>query len=302
MSVMLSRLARGLARTRARFLNGLVRLLPGGKLDQDKLDELEALFLEADLGVDVTEELLEALNEAVRGRQNPTQKELLEVLKQKLLEILGPPPTEPAVVAPHVVLVVGVNGTGKTTSIGKLAYRYNQRGHKVLIAAGDTFRAAAIEQLEIWAQRAGVAIIRNPRSRDPAAVVYDALEAARARQSEVVLVDTAGRLHTQEPLMEELSKIRQVIERQLAREPAETLLTIDATTGHNGLIQAERFSQRAPVTGLFLTKLDGTAKGGIAVAIARRLKIPVRYVGYGEQLEDMDLFDPRRFVDALLEE
>jgi fused signal recognition particle receptor len=262
--------------------------------DDEAWERLEEALIAADVGVPTTAELVQRL-EARRD-----VGELGAALSKEAEQLLGDPPRLDLGARPTVVLVVGVNGTGKTTTIGKLAKRLTEHGHSVLLAAADTFRAAAEEQLEIWAQRAGADFVGSERGGDPAAVAYDAIEAAAARGREVVIVDTAGRLHTQTNLMEELTKVRRVIERRLPGAPHETLLVVDATTGQNGLQQARLFGEAVDVTGVALTKLDGSAKGGVALAIAHELGLPVKLVGVGEGLDDLRPFDARDYATALL--
>jgi fused signal recognition particle receptor len=262
--------------------------------DDEAWERLEEALIAADVGVPTTAELVSRLE------ARPDLGELGEELAREAAELLGEPGRLELDGPPSVILVVGVNGTGKTTTIGKLASRLSEHGHSVLLAAADTFRAAAEEQLEIWADRAGADFVGSERGGDPAAVAYDAIEAATARGRDVVIVDTAGRLHTQTNLMEELAKVRRVIERRLEGAPHETLLVIDATTGQNGLQQARLFSEAVDVSGVALTKLDGSAKGGVALAIAHELGLPVKLVGVGEGIEDLRPFDPRDFARALL--
>src|SRR5262249_20378927 len=274
------------------------------EIDRNTLDDLEATLIGADLGSATTHQVLEKLRERADRRQIKDVAELKRLLKDELLAILNAantPPVEREEGVPEVVLVVGVNGTGKTTTIGKLAQTVRSEGKTVLLCAGDTFRAAAIEQLEIWGQRTGTEVIRTKPGGDPAAVLYDALEAANARRIDCVIVDTAGRLHTKTNLMAELEKMRRTAQRLIRGAPHEVLLVIDATTGQNGLQQAKLFTDAAAVTGVVLTKLDGTAKGGVVVAIARELGLPVRYVGVGEKPGDLLPFDPKEFVDSLFE-
>jgi fused signal recognition particle receptor len=262
--------------------------------DDASWERLEEALIAADVGVPATAELvrrLEARGHAVDLRQG---------LTEEVTNVLGEPGVLEVAARPSVVLVVGVNGTGKTTTIGKLAHRLNEHGRSVIVAAADTFRAAAEEQLEVWAERAAADFVGSERGGDPAAVAYDAIEAAQARGRDVVVVDTAGRLHTQTNLMEELAKVRRVIERKLEGAPHETLLVIDATTGQNGVQQARLFRDAVDVTGVALTKLDGSAKGGVAVAIAYELGLPVKLVGVGERLDDLRPFDPEDFARALL--
>jgi fused signal recognition particle receptor len=273
------------------------------EIDRETLDDLEATLIAADLGSATTHEVLQALREKVDRRQIGNVDELKHVLKGELLNILSRASLEPvkAVEPPEVIVVVGVNGTGKTTTIGKLAHALRAQGKTVLLCAADTFRAAAIEQLEVWGDRTGTEVIKTKPGGDPSAVLYDALQAAKARDTEYVIVDTAGRLHTKSNLMEELSKMRRTAQRIVPGAPHEVLLVMDATTGQNGLQQARLFTESAGVTGIVLTKLDGTAKGGIVVAISRELGVPVRYVGVGEKQTDLLPFDARQFVDSLFE-
>jgi fused signal recognition particle receptor len=264
---------------------------PGDELAWERLEEA---LIQADVGVRATAELVRRLE--ARGSLG----DLGEALAEEIASLFGDPGTLAVTARPSVILVVGVNGTGKTTTIGKLAARLAEHGHTVVLAAGDTFRAAAEEQLEIWALRAGADFVGSSRGGDPAAVAYDAIEAAQARGRDIVIVDTAGRLHTQANLMEELAKVRRVIAGRLEGAPHETLLVVDATTGQNGLQQARLFGETAGVTGVALTKLDGSAKGGVAVAIAYELGLPVKLIGVGEQLDDLRPFDPQDFARALV--
>jgi fused signal recognition particle receptor len=271
------------------------------EIDRGTLDELEATLLSADLGSTTTNEVLEAMREKVDRKQIANGEELKRVLKEELLAILtksmnfSAPPTD----GPIVILVVGVNGTGKTTTIGKLAYALRSHGKTVLLAAADTFRAAAIEQLEVWGSRTGTEVIKTKAGGDPSAVLFDALSAAKARKNDYVIVDTAGRLHNKAHLMLELDKMRRTAQKIIPSAPHETLLVMDATTGQNGLQQAKMFIESAGVTGIVLTKLDGTAKGGVVVAISRELNLPVLYVGVGEKQQDLIPFNAKDFVDSL---
>ena len=271
------------------------------EIDRDTLDDLEATLLSADLGTTTTNEVLEAMREKVDRKQIANGEELKRVLKEELLAILTKASDRPAlrVDGPEVILVVGVNGTGKTTTIGKLAHVLRAQGKTVLLAAADTFRAAAIEQLEVWGSRTGTEVIKTKAGGDPAAVLYDALAAAKARNNDYVIVDTAGRLHNKAHLMAELDKMRRTAQKIIPSAPHETLLVMDATTGQNGLQQARMFTESAGVTGIVLTKLDGTAKGGVVVAISRELGLPVRYVGVGEKQQDLIPFNAKDFVDSL---
>ena len=272
-------------------------------VDESALDELEAALLTSDLGVQTTTAILDALRDRARHQAIEGGAELRDLSRQQLIAILRAPqgPAATPQAPPKVTFLVGVNGTGKTTSSGKLAAWSRAQGHSVLLCAADTFRAAAIEQLEVWAARSGVEMIKTRQGGDPAAVLYDAITAAKARQIDELYVDTAGRLHTKSGLMDELDKMRRTAARLVPGAPHEVLLVMDATTGQNGLQQARQFTQSAGVTGIVLTKLDGTAKGGIAVAIARELNLPVRFVGVGEKMTDLLEFSPEEFVDSLLE-
>jgi fused signal recognition particle receptor len=297
------RMKEAVARTRENLSERIEEAVAFSKeIDRNTLDDLEATLIGADLGSATTHQVLENLRERADRKQIRDVEELKRLLKQELLTILNSantPPVERPEGVPEVVLVVGVNGTGKTTTIGKLAQTVRSEGKTVLLCAADTFRAAAIEQLEIWGQRTGTEVIRTKAGGDPAAVLYDALEAANARHIDCVIVDTAGRLHTKTNLMAELEKMRRAAQRLIPGAPHEVLLVIDATTGQNGLQQAKLFTDAAAVTGVVLTKLDGTAKGGVVIAIARELGLPVRYVGVGEKAGDLLPFDPQEFVDSL---
>ncbi len=300
----LDRMKQAVSRTRENLSERIEDVVAFRKeIDRETLDDLEATLIAADLGTTTTREVLDKLREKVDRKQIADVEQLKRILREELLAILeraGTPPVA-AVDGPEVVLVVGVNGTGKTTTIGKLASVFRRDGKTVLLAAADTFRAAAIEQLEIWGERTGTEVIKTKPGGDPAAVLYDALQAAKARNTDYVIVDTAGRLHTKSNLMEELAKMRRTAQRIVPGAPHETLLVMDATTGQNGLQQARLFTESAGVTGIVLTKLDGTAKGGIVVAISRELGLPVRFVGVGERATDLLPFDARQFVDSLFE-
>jgi fused signal recognition particle receptor len=292
-------LKKGLAKTREILTTDIDDLFRSKKqIDDDMLEELEELLITSDIGVQTAMDLMQAITRQAGRIKGP---ELLkETLKQELLAHLKrfpPPPTSEH--KPHVVMVVGVNGVGKTTTIGKLAAKAVQKGAATLIVAADTFRAAAIEQLDIWAQRAGAGIVKHKADADPAAVAYDGMEAAKARKMDVVFVDTAGRLHTKVNLMEELKKIQRTMGKLIPGAPHEILLVLDATTGQNALSQAKLFHEALGVTGLALTKLDGTAKGGIVFSICQSLNIPLQYIGVGEGVEDLQPFDPEQFADAL---
>jgi fused signal recognition particle receptor len=294
-----SKFKQGLQRTQELVLAPMGRLLGLRRLDESQLEELEDLLLQADLGVHAVARLMERLRFEMKKAAEIDPK---AVLKDELLRILRQVPPRPfAAQGTQVMLLVGVNGVGKTTTLGKLAAHLKARGEEVLVVAGDTFRAAAIDQLELWGQRAGVQVIRNQMGGDPAAIAYDGAASALARHIPWVLVDTAGRLHTKDNLMRELDKIRRSLQKVIPDAPQRVLLVLDATTGQNGLVQAEAFKQTAGVTDLILTKLDGTAKGGVAVPILERLKLPIAFVGVGEQLDDLIPFDPETFVDGLLD-
>ena len=270
------------------------------ELDDDFYDELEESLVMADMGAETTMEAVEELKARCKEQKIKSIEGARACMRDILAEYLTGDITVNMSSKPAVVLFIGVNGVGKTTSIGKLASRWKKEGKKVLLCAGDTFRAAAADQLTIWSERAGVDIIKQHEGADPAAVVFDAMSAAKARKSDVVLVDTAGRLHNKQNLMNELNKISRVIDRECPDSSRETLLVLDATTGQNGLIQAKQFSEAAGITGIVLTKLDGTAKGGIVIAIAKELGVPVKFVGVGEGVDDLRPFDAREFTEALL--
>ncbi|RPI66778.1 MAG: signal recognition particle-docking protein FtsY, partial [Ignavibacteriae bacterium] len=305
------RLTEGLAKTRDSFVGRLRKVLfAGRKIDQALLDEIEEILITSDVGVTTTERIIGRLKERVKRDKLEDAELIMEVLKEEIAAMLGESPSaandkefaiDPAD-RPHVIMVIGVNGVGKTTTIGKLAHNYKRAGRSVLIGAADTFRAAANEQLEVWAQRAGVDIIQQAHGADPAAVAYDTLNAAKARNTDVVIIDTAGRLHNKQGLMRELEKIGRVMKKVKENSPNEIFLVLDATTGQNALQQAREFTKVAPVTGIILTKLDGTAKGGAVLAIADAMSFPVRYIGVGERIDDLQVFDPSAFVEAMFEE
>jgi fused signal recognition particle receptor len=299
----LDRMKQAVTRTRESLNERIDELASIGKeIDRNTLDDLEATLISADLGTATTATILDTLRNKVDRRQIGDIHELKRVLKgelQQILDVAEKQPVRKVDGEPEVILVVGVNGTGKTTSIGKLSYALRSQGKTVLLAAADTFRAAAIEQLEIWGDRTGVEVIKNKPGGDPSAVLFDALQAAKARGTDYVIVDTAGRLHTKSNLMTELEKMRRTAQRFIPSAPHETLLVMDATTGQNGLQQARLFTQSAGVTGIVLTKLDGTAKGGVVVAISKELGLPVRYVGVGEKVGDLLPFNSKDFVESL---
>ena len=302
---LMQRLGGALRRTRSAIVDGVSGLFSArGKVDAELLEELEELLLGADVGVEATTELIEGVRTRASRNEVLDADALLDSLRSDMLSILEPV-TSPLVVprdrdAPFIILVVGVNGAGKTTTIGKLAHRFRGDGYTVMVAAGDTFRAAAIEQLREWGERVGVPVVAQHTGADAASVVYDACTSARARGVDVLITDTAGRLHTQAGLMDELKKVRRVVNRLDDNAPHEILLVLDAGTGQNALAQAAQFGEAVGLTGVALTKLDGTARGGVLVAIAKRLALPVRFIGVGEKLDDLRVFDARDFVDAIL--
>ncbi len=298
----LSHLRDRLSKSRGGLVDRLGQIFSGrAKIDEELYEELEEVLIQADTGVNTTTRIVADLRERVKQDKVKEPAQLYELVKEEIRAILGEKvtPLQMKRGGLTVLLVVGVNGTGKTTAIGKLAQQFKDAGLKPLLAAGDTFRAAAIEQLEIWGKRVGAEVIKHQPGADAAAVVYDAIQAAQARQVDVVLVDTAGRLHTKKNLMEELKKVKRVIAKAIPDAPQEVLLAMDATTGQNGMSQAHLFNEAVGITGLILTKLDGTAKGGIIIAIADELGIPVKYIGIGEGVNDLSPFDPNDFVEAL---
>jgi fused signal recognition particle receptor len=291
----------GLAKTRKNLADKIGSLVLGEKIDEAFLDELEEALIAADVGVSTASFVLKDLKERFKRQELSSPAQVHGRLKQVLIEVLAGRSSQLSIAgSPAVILVIGVNGTGKTTSIGKLAYRLHAEGKKVMLAAGDTFRAAASEQLSIWGERSGIPVIKHREGADPGAVVFDAVAAAKAREMDVLIVDTAGRLHTKSNLMDELKKVKRIISRELPGAPQETLLVLDGTTGQNALAQAKMFNEAIGVSGIVLAKLDGTSKGGIVFAINRELSIPVKFVGIGEALEDLRSFNPKEFVDALL--
>lgn len=298
----LDRLKEGLAKTRSSIGEKMDSILSfGRRVDEELYEELEEILVTSDIGVNASMDIISELRKRVKERKISDGAQVREVLKEIMVELMGgekrniiPEKT------PAVYMVVGVNGVGKTTSIGKMAYYLKNKGYKVMLAAGDTFRAAAIDQLEVWGHRAGVDVIKHQEGADPAAVIFDAIQAAKARKVDVLICDTAGRLHNKKNLMEELKKINRVLDREYPEAEKTTLLVLDATTGQNALIQAKEFVQAADVNRLILTKLDGTAKGGVAIAINHEMSIPVSMIGVGEGMDDLQEFDPRSFVDAIL--
>lgn len=299
------RMRTGLAKTQSSLVGRIDAVLRGrSRVDPELLDEIEEILITADLGMKTTQELMRALQGKLGAGQATDPEELRQVLKEEIrqrLRLEADPLDPRGDGLPFVIMVVGVNGVGKTTTIGKLAWQFTQTGKKVVLGAGDTFRAAAGEQLAIWGERGGAEVVRLSEGADPAAVAFDAVKAAIARRADILLLDTAGRLHTKVNLMEELKKVRRVLDREIPGAPHETLLVLDATTGQNALVQARLFGEAVEVTGIALTKLDGTARGGIIVAIGSELGLPVRYVGIGESVEDLRPFDPDLFVEALFQ-
>lgn len=302
------RFSKAIEKTRNSINNRLDTIFEGRKqIDEAFLDELEEMLISTDIGVQTTMQILDAIRKGVSRQEINDLDALKAAMKRELLDILhhseergvADERSVPEDIKPYVLMVVGVNGVGKTTTIGKLSQRIKNEGNGVLICAADTFRAAASDQLEIWAERAGVPIVQQKQGTDPAAVLFDALQAAKSRNADVLIVDTAGRLHNKANLMAELEKMKRIAGREVPQAPHETLLVIDAVTGQNGLEQARQFLKVANVTGIVLTKLDGTAKGGIAVAIAKELNLPIRYVGIGEQVDDLMVFDPESYVNGL---
>ncbi len=300
----------GLTKTRKNFSDNLRKVLGvGKKIDSGLLDNIEELLITSDIGVDTTEQIINSLKNRIKKENFENSEDLYKILKEEISKILITSSSAKndslyeidVDKKPYVILVIGVNGVGKTTTIGKLAYNYKNAGKNVIIGASDTFRAAANEQLEIWADRAGVDIVRQQSGADPAAVAYDTLKSAQAKNKDVVIIDTAGRLHNKTHLMSELDKISRVLKKLKETAPDEVYLILDATTGQNAIFQAKEFEKVAPITGIILTKLDGTAKGGVVIPIANELKIPVRYVGVGEKIDDLQVFSAQNFVDALFE-
>ena len=292
------RLRQGLTKTRGGLTDKVDELVRNTRqIDEDFYDELTDILILADVGMAAATDIIEKLRQRVKAENIQDAEKGREILKQLIIEEMNIP--RPPLKWPMVMLVVGVNGVGKTTTIGKLALRFQEIGHSVMLAAADTFRAAADEQLAVWAERAKVPIIRHQEGSDPAAVVYDAVQAAKARKTDLLIVDTAGRLHNKKNLMDELSKMRRIIDREYPEAEMRCMLVLDATTGQNGIQQAKQFKEAAEIGGIILTKLDGTAKGGVAIAIRRELNVPVWYIGVGEGIDDLQAFDAKEFVNAL---
>lgn len=297
------KLKEGLKKTRDSISTKIDEVLVSfGVIDDELFEELEEILITSDVGVESSMRIIEDLKEKVKKNKVTKPEMVKELLKEELTEILSNNDNKINLnTTPSVIMVIGVNGVGKTTSIGKMAYNYKSQGKKVLVAAADTFRAAAIDQLEIWANRAGVDIIKHDEGADPAAVIFDAAQAAKARKADILICDTAGRLHNKKNLMEELKKITRVLDRELPNASKETLLVLDATTGQNAVSQAKTFKETAGITGIVLTKLDGTAKGGIVISVKAELDVPVKLIGVGEKMDDLQPFDAKDFVNALFE-
>ncbi len=297
---LIQKIAQGLKKTKDFLFGGIQRVLNKFTVIDDELfEELEEQMIMSDIGVETSEEICEQLRKKIKERGITDPKEIMELIHEVISDMMGDDTGLDLSVSPAVIMVIGVNGAGKTTTIGKLSHQFRAEGKKVLVAAADTFRAAAIDQLQVWTDRAGVDIVKHTEGSDPGAVVYDALDAAQARKCDVVIIDTAGRLHNKKNLMEELAKINRIIDKKAPESSREVLLVLDATTGQNAVSQARLFSETAPITGIVLTKLDGTAKGGIVISIKNELGIPVKMIGVGEKIDDLQPFDSRMFVDAL---
>lgn len=295
------KLKEGLKKTKNAITERIDQVLVSfGKIDEELFEELEEILITSDVGAEATLKIIEDLKKKVKDNKVTDPLKVKGLLKEELAEVLSVESTELNVkTSPSVIVVVGVNGVGKTTSIGKIAHQLKQSGKKVVMAAADTFRAAAIDQLEIWAERVDVDLIKHAEGADPAAVIFDAVQSVKAKKSDVLICDTAGRLHNKKNLMDELKKIFRIIDRELPEASKEVLLVLDATTGQNAIIQAKTFKEVSPVSGIVLTKLDGTAKGGIVIAVSSELNIPVKLIGVGEQLDDLQRFNPEEFVEAL---
>lgn len=296
------RLKEGLGKTRQGITERIDKVLVSfGKIDDDLFEELEEILVTSDVGIETSMKIIADVKKKVRENKVVKPAEVKGLLKDELIQLLEGDSGLHIDTSPAIIIVIGVNGVGKTTSIGKIAHLLKQSGKKVLLAAGDTFRAAAIDQLEIWAGRTGVDIIKHSEGSDPAAVIFDAIQAAKARKTDVLICDTAGRLHTKKNLMDELKKVSRIIDRELPGASRETLLVLDATTGQNAVSQAKTFNEAADISGIVLTKLDGTAKGGVILAVHSQLKTPVKLIGVGEQMEDLQKFNAKEFVEALFD-
>lgn len=299
----LSKLREGLGKTRSALMGGIESVMRSFvKIDEDFLEELEEILITSDVGVGASEEIIDELRERIRDDRIKTRDDTMAALREIISGMIGESEPLHLDTKPSVILVIGVNGAGKTTSVGKISARLKAEGKRVVVAAADTFRAAAIDQLAVWCDRAGVELVKQSEGSDPAAVVYDAANYARAKGADVLIVDTAGRLHNKKNLMNELAKINRVIDRELPGASRENLLVLDATTGQNAITQAKEFGEAANITGLVLNKLDGTAKGGIVLSIRRELGLPVKFIGVGEKIDDMQPFDAEEFIDALFPE
>ena len=298
------KLDQGLSKTRESFFSKLTRIISGKpKIDDEVMAGLEEILITSDVGVNTSLKIIESLRTKAAKEKNSDTSRLIEILKEEIVALMGNDnqlESEKIILShPHVIMVVGVNGVGKTTTIGKLAYNFRGEGKKIILGAADTFRAAAIEQLKIWAKRSGAAVVSQQMSADPASVAFDTVKSAVAQNADIVIIDTAGRLHNKINLMNELSKVRRVMEKVVAGAPHEVLLVLDASTGQNAIEQARHFTKATNVTGIVLTKLDGTAKGGVVLAIADEFKIPVKYIGVGEKIDDLQVFSKNDFVDSL---
>ncbi len=300
---MLDKLKSGLEKTKKQFVESFSSISFGRKIDEELFDDIEMVLLKADVGLQATEEIIDFLRKESKRRKLKDGEQLKELLKEKLYDILKNCEGKLNLgdEKPAVILFLGINGSGKTTTVGKLAYQFTKEGKSVVLAAADTFRAAAIDQLDVWAERSGARIVKHSPGSDPSAVVYDAVNSAKSRGDDIVLIDTAGRLHTKEHLMKELQKIKRTIQKLMPDQPVETILVLDGTIGQNSINQAKVFKQSTDVTGIVITKLDGTAKGGAIIPICKELKIPIKFIGVGEGIEDLQPFDAKAFVDALFD-
>jgi len=300
---MFDKLKKGLEKTKKQLSDTFSAISFGRKIDESLFEDIEVVLLKADVGIEATEEIIEFLRKESKKRKITEGEQLKELLKEKLIEILTPCSGKLNLLGekPDVILFLGINGSGKTTTVGKLANQFKEEGKSVVLAAADTFRAAAIDQLQIWADRVGVRIIKHKEGADPSAVVFDAINSAKAKGEDIVLVDTAGRLHTKENLMKELQKIKRTIKKFSENQPCETLLVLDGTIGQNSINQAKTFKEAIDISGIIITKLDGTAKGGALIPICKQLQIPIKYIGVGETVEDLQPFDPKAFVEAILD-